>query len=210
MERKIKIAIMSAAAGILALGIIVSAYLSPPSAEAEELCQTVEQAAARTEGKMEVKAPGYLPEGYRPICADGSPDVLLLFYGTGEPLDREQVNRVELVDSGAILVASKRFGSESDDAYYEKDRRAEIERMFNGENPDVKTGLTVINGNLAAVREECKGCGKSFVTHEDGTTVQVGTFSLPSAIVYYDGDQQYRIEGYVPLAELEKIAQSLR
>lgn len=210
MEKKIRISLAGLAGSILALGVVLSVYLAQSNAEAEQLCQNIVEAIANTEGKMEAKEPMYLPNGFRMICADGAPEVLLLFYGKGDPIEKEKANRVELVENGAIFVGAKRFDPETDDAYYTKDRKAEIKKTFDGVDPKVETYLTEINGNLAAVRESCEDCGKSFITYENGTTVQVGTFSMPSVVVFYDGDQQYRIEGYVPAAELEKVAQSLR
>lgn len=176
---------------------------------AEQFCQSREEALAKTEGKMQVKEPTYIPEDYMLVCADGSPEVLLLFYGDGRILEREKANRNDLIDNGAILIATKRFDAETDDAYGIKDRDSEIRQMFDGPNKQLETRLTEINGNLAAVREMCQDCGQSFITQEDGKTVQMGTYALPSIIAFYDGDQMYRLEAYQPSEELEKIANSL-
>ncbi|AIF83249.1 hypothetical protein NTE_01176 [Candidatus Nitrososphaera evergladensis SR1] len=170
---------------------------------AEQFCQTREEALAKTEGKIQVKEPTYLPAEYKFVCGDGSPDVVLMFYGGGRPLEKSQLNRNGLIESGAVLVATKHAEPDI------PDRKAEIEASFQGVNPDLKTRITEINGNVAAVREQCQDCGKGFLTYENGTTVQTGSFGLTSIIVFYDGNQKYLLEAYMPSDELEKIAKSL-
>ncbi|WP_415282912.1 hypothetical protein [Candidatus Nitrososphaera sp. FF02] len=209
MNKKSKISIAALAAAVIASGTFYSAYLAQSGTEAEELCQTRDEAMANTQGKMDVKEPTYLPEGYHTLCADGTPEIVLLFYGQADSANKEEANRVQLIEDGAILVAAKRYDAETDDAYNTRDREAEIRRAFEGVDPKVETRLTEINGNLAAVREMCEDCSKSFVTQEDGSTEQMGTSSMPSVIEFYDGDMKYRIEAYLLSAELEKVAQSL-
>jgi len=178
------------------------------AASAVQFCESKEQALAQAGNKVQVKVPSYLPTGYNLICADGTEDVVLLFYGDSKPIEAGKANRDDLIKNGAILVGTKLFNNETDSAYYVKDRKAEIEHLFDG-NPQLKTRLTEINGNLAAVREMCKDCGQSILTYQNGTSIQTGGFPLPSVITYYDGDQMYRIEAYKPSQELEKIANSL-
>lgn len=209
MNKKSKISIAALAAAVIASGAFYSAYLAQSGAEAEQLCQTRDEAMANTQGKMDVKEPTYLPEGYHILCADGTPEIVLLFYGQADSVNKEEANRVQLIEDGAILVAAKRYDAETDDAYNTRDREAEIRRAFEGVDPKVETRLTEVNGNLAAVREMCEDCGKSFITYEDGSTEQVGTSSMPSVIEFYNGDMKYRIEAYLPSSELEKVAQSL-
>lgn len=179
------------------------------TAGAEQFCQTKEEAQAIAGDKIQVKEPTYLPAGYKPICADGSPDTVLLFYGDGRALAGEKANRNVLLENGAVLIATKRFDKETDQAFLTRDKKAEIEHMFTGVNPDIKSRLTKINENIAAVREQCQDCGKSFITYQNGTSIQTGTYGLSSIIVFYDWDQQYWIEAYRPSQELERIANSL-
>lgn len=199
--------------GVAAAGIMYAVSTTIKSANpgdsqnagAQQFCQTRDEAVAKTEGKIQVKEPSYLPNGYNFQCADGSTDSLLLFYGDGRSIDMEKANRNDLIANGSILIATRRADPQVTDRDYE------IKHMFdNKTNPDQKTRLTDINGNLAAVREQCTDCGKGFITYENGTTVQTGSFGLPSDIIYYDGGQQYLIEANMPSEVLEKIAISIK
>lgn len=127
-----------------------------------------------------------------------------MFYGDDRPLEPQDYNRNGLIENGAILVGT-RFANPQI-----IDKNAYIESMAaDAANPDIKNRLTEINGNIAAVRDQCQECGKGVITWENGTTLQTGTFSIPTVIMFFDGNQEYRLEAYMPSEELEKVAKSL-
>jgi hypothetical protein len=169
MQKKITTILMATlVAGVIAIGAVYASNNlteqqsgksatgdNLQTAGAEQFCQTREQALAKTDGKLQVKEPTYLPAGYKFACADvipdDSPEMALMFYGNGTPLEKEKANRNDLIANGAILVATKHADPEV------TDRKSEIEHSFNdGINPALKTRLIEINGNIAAVREQCQ------------------------------------------------------
>lgn len=196
------------AAVVVAAGVLYSGYQMQPTAAADVLCQSKEDAMALTQGKLAMKEPTSLPEGYQFLCADGNPEYVILYYGPSDAVKGEP-SRNELISNGAIFVGAKRFDKEADEVYDVRDRKSDIENAFSKLDPKIQTRLTEINGNLAAVREMCEDCGKGVVTYEDGTTEETSTFPIPTVIEFYDGDVKYRLEAYLPSAELEKVAQSL-
>lgn len=208
MNKKIKISI-AAVAVVVASGVFYSAYLMQSNAAADLLCTSKDEAMAVTQGKLAMKEPTYLPEGYQFLCADGNPEYVLLYYGPPDAVKGEP-SRNELISNGAILVGGKRFDREADEVYDIRDRQSDIENAFAGLDPKIQTRLTEINGNLAAVREMCEDCGKGVITQEDGSTEQTSTFAIPTVIEFYDGDVKYRLEAYLPSEELEKVALSLQ
>lgn len=208
MNKKTRISIAGAGAVVIALGVFYSVYPMQPTAAADVLCQSKDEAMEVTRGKLAMKEPTYLPAGYQFLCADGNPEYVILYFGPSDAVKGEPT-RNELISNGAILVGAKRFDREADEVYDIRDRKSDIENAFAGLDPRIETRLTEISGNLAAVREMCEDCGKGVVTYEDGHSEETSTFPIPTVIEFYDGDVKYRLEAYLPSNELEMVAQSL-
>ena len=210
MNKTIKISIVAVAAVAIVSGVFYSLYLPQSPAVADPYCQTKEEAMAVPQGKLAMKEPTYLPEGYQFLCAEGTSHYVILYYGSSEVLSNVDLpTRNELIDNGAIFIAAVRADPEADDAYYLIDRKSAIEKYFNDQGTAIETRITEINGNLAAVREMCEDCGQGFITYEDGQTEQTSSFPVPAVIVFYDEDVRYRLEAFMPSTELEKVARSL-
>lgn len=189
----------------MAIGIAFIFLLSAAANSAtDQICLPKELALTKAQDGLQVKEPKYLPQGYRFVCSDVTPGYVLMFYGDDRPLEPQDYNRNGLIENGAILVGT-RFANPQI-----IDKNAYIESMAaDAANPDIKNRLTEINGNIAAVRDQCQECGKGVITWENGTTLQTGTFSIPTVIMFFDGNQEYRLEAYMPSEELEKVAKSL-
>lgn len=162
--------------------------------------------------KFDFKTPSYVPEGYEYKCMQADMASVYLYYSN-------QTFRPEFMGEGLaegqILVYMDDFDRyfdihDSSEASLSDDER--IRNTYESileQNPVLNPQLIDIDGKLAWGHEAVPDGAKQTVVFPDGSQI-VTRSSLPARLVFYDNGTGIRLEGYVPLQELVRMAESIR
>jgi hypothetical protein len=154
------------------------------------------------------KAPSYVPEAYEYKCMQASTDLVSLFYSDSE---FEPIFMAYGLAEGQIQIrisdGDRRYGLPEDPRSEEERIRDQYEGILR-ENPAINPQLVDINGNLAWANEASPTGFRGTVVFPDGSEITT-TSALPARVRFYDNGVGVHLEGYLPLQELVKMAESL-
>ena len=163
--------------------------------------------------KFPFKTPSYVPEGYEYRCMQANMASVYLYYSSSQTFLPEFMSYG--VAEGQILVYmddyDRYFGiydspeaSVSDNERIRKTYGPRAER-----NSALDSHLIDINGKLAWGHEAASGGSMQTITFPDGSQLTIPS-SLPARLIFYDNGTGIRLEGYVLLQELVRMAESLK
>lgn len=158
------------------------------------------------------KTPLYVPEGYEYKCMQADMASVYLYYSNqtfrpefmGEALAEGQI-QIYMDDYDRYFDLPKDLPG----AYQNDEDR--IKSQYEGilkENPVLNPQLVDINGKLAWGHEAALYGARQTVVFPDGSEITTAS-GLPARLLFYDNGTGIRLEGYVPLEELVKMAESL-
>lgn len=155
-----------------------------------------------------VQLPAYLPEGYEYKCGIVEfGEANLLFWN--QTLDRStyEVDPINAAwdTPGSILIRVSERPSITDPS-----NQAEQEYRYIAENnPKLGVQLIEIAGNPAWANDISANAGTQEAKFPDGEVI-TKTYDMPARIRIFESGKMIHIEGFVPLSELKKVAESLQ
>lgn len=192
-------------AAVMLIGILyLQSENSIPNATALSFCMSMAEEQSKV-GFMH-KVPTKFPSNYDFKCASASQtDAMMLYWD--QPITYDNLTSGSAFENGAIKMSMKLYNEKTDPVVHIANRTAGLVSVYEELGPQ-KAKLTHLLGNVALVRGQCDSCGVQTATFPDGSKITHNT-SLPSLIVFFDGDVEYVIEANLPSDMLEKFAQSL-
>ncbi len=157
------------------------------------------------------RTPSYFPEGYEYKCMQADMASVYLFYSTQ---DFQPIFMGAGLAEGQIIVYmddyDRYFGfPEPPEAALGDDERIKNTYEYILENnSSLRPQLINIDGKLAWGHEAVPNGARQTVVFPDGSEITTRS-SLPARLWFYDDGVGIRFEGYVPLRELVRMAESI-
>lgn len=158
--------------------------------------------------KPDFKVPAYFPTGYEYKCGIAMPGEAYVFFWD-KAVDKTSYQMDVLNEAsrskGAILM---RMLDRPELQNATSEVLGDYQMMIDG-NSKLSPRLLEINGNPAWANEATSGAGTQYAQFPDGTVI-TRAYDMPARIRIYENGKSTHIEGFVPLEELQRIANSLQ